>query len=733
MLFGVGIGHGNGFLAALGKPYAVIRVKLGVRGIYEVVTIYVGHICLAHGVSARVKLYCPAELALFQGYGLIAYGYGNFVIIGQFNAVLKPLNNLRHGQLGLWGNALVFVDECKAHFFVLGYIHTVSALFFIINPIVSPRLDKPITVYVGAVNLIYVIIFFVQVFKRIGEIITGVQRYVFIHHLIRVKHVHGNFVIIGNVNAFNGLLYGKLTELYYRAMLDIFVFDGHPTCFAFGNGYCAVCIKSFISRASVIISRDASGSRLHNGVRLIGFHFNGVTAGEHIADIQHMLNAIYFHLNEIIGRNGDTAYKAAYFFPYYQRGLPLPWSGGRRGVNFPLGDKLCVGVYVQVLSFAYVAARAYLLGEGQFIAVPCAFCIIGHFPALERYVPFFGNNRLHIGSHPVGGMLPVLYIRCFGIVVFKLGIGNKLARANAVCIAAALGCPPCAVIKRFGKLGVIPAQGQHIAVVIFNINWLRYGRNLNKYVVTVVAIVVAAVAEILAVKLSGQLKCAIILLYGIRKAEGKVICPICAPCIAAVRTPALRVYACHNYSGHIVAFRSRYGKIHALLVPVACGSIIAAQRRAVGCACCVGILMRNGGAVQRHRSHARAVIAGFCSPANRKRIPNDLYVAIPSSLIEVAALLSSAAGSSAAGSAAATGSALIRERDARNKRKRHYQRHYKCKMPFHKFPPVFLCFFTTHTHPCFSVPAYTDTRVYIIAWLLKHAQHNIFYSIIIYF
>ena len=307
-------------------------------------------------------------------------------------------------------------------------------------------------------------------------------------------------------------------------------------------------------------------------------------------------------------------------------------------------------------------------------------------------------------------MLPVLYVRRLGIVVFKLGIGNKLARANAVCIAASLGCPPFAVIKRFGKLFVIFAQVQHIAVVIFNINGLRYGRNLNKYVVTMVAIAVAAVAEILAVKLSGQLECAIILLYGLSKAEGKVICPICAPCIAAVRTRRARVDAGHNYSGHIVAFRSRYGKIHALLHLAACGSIIAAQRRAAGCACCVGILMRNGGAVQRYRGHARAVIAGFCSPATRKRVPNDLYFAIPSSLIEVAALLPSAAGSAAAGSAAATGSALIRERDARNKRKRHYQRQCKRQILFH-FYLLFFYVFSPLTR--IRVFLYRHTRILV--------------------
>ena len=52
---------------------------------------------------------------------------------------------------------------------------------------------------------------------------------------------------------------------------------------------------------------------------------------------------------------------------------------------------------------------------------------------------------------------------------------------------------------------------------------------------------------------------------------------------------------------------------------------------------------------------------------------------------------------------------------------------------FFIFSSCFLCFFTTHTHPCFSVPAYMDTRVYIMAWLLKHVQYNNFYSIIIYF
>ena len=54
-----------------------------------------------------------------------------------------------------------------------------------------------------------------------GEAVRLVQLEGQVNRLIRVIHIHGNFVIIGNVNAFNGLLYGKLTELYYRAMLDI--------------------------------------------------------------------------------------------------------------------------------------------------------------------------------------------------------------------------------------------------------------------------------------------------------------------------------------------------------------------------------------------------------------------------------------------------------------------------------------------------------------------------------
>ena len=636
MLFGVGIGHGNVFLAALGKRYAVIRVKFAVFGLYEVVTIYVGHICLAHGVSARVKLYCPAELALFQGYGLIAYGYGNFVIIGQFNAVLKPFNLLYHGQLGLWGNALVFVDDGDIGLAVVRYRHAEYSVYtgsFIIRTVfLRVHAGKLVTAYIGEISFLNIVTVFFKL-KRMGEAVRLVQLEGQVNRLIRVIHIHGNFVIIGNVNAFNGLLYGKLTELYYRAMLDIFVCDNN-------NPAVVVLIKCYLESVGYIpLPNRCFYEIVIWNIGLIGFAYSIFLANLNLELFFHKVryaHGLFFiadlNLYGIICRNivyGNTIYALAYLNLY----LPRFGSGGRRSVDFPLGDKLCVGVYVQVLSFAYIAACTYLVGEGQFIAVPCAFCIIGHFPTDELYFPFFGNNRLHIGSHPVGGMLPVLYVRRLGIVVFKLGIGNKLARANAVCIAASLGCPPFAFIKRFGKLGVIIAQGQHIAVVIFNINGLRYGRNLNKYVVTVVAIAVAAVAEILAVKLSGQLKCAIILLYGIRKAEGKVICPICAPCIAAVRTPALRVYACHNYSGHIVAFRRRYGKFHALLFTAACGRIIAAQRRAVGCACCVGILMRNGGAVQRHRGHAHAAIAGFCSPATRKRIPNDLYVAIPSFLI----------------------------------------------------------------------------------------------------
>ena len=161
---------------------------------------------------------------------------------------------------------------------------------------------KLVTAYIGEISFLNIVTVFFKL-KRMGEIIRLVKLNGQINRLIPVIHIHGNFVIIGNVNAFNDFLYGKLTGIDYRAMLDIFVFDGHPTCFAFGNGYCAVCIKPAVSRASVIISRDAAGSRLHNGVGLTGFNFNDVTIGNHIVGIQLMLNAIYFHLNEIIGRN----------------------------------------------------------------------------------------------------------------------------------------------------------------------------------------------------------------------------------------------------------------------------------------------------------------------------------------------------------------------------------------------------------------------------------------------
>ena len=242
------------------------------------------------------------------------------------------------------------------------------------------------------------------------------------------------------------------------------------------------------------------------------------------------------------------------------------------------------------------------------------------------------------------------------------------------------------------------------AVVIFNINGLRYGRNLNKYIVTVVA-AIAAVAEILAVKLSGQLELAVILLYGLSKAEVNIICIARAPCLAAVRALAVRVYAGHNYSGYIVALRSRYGKLHALLRLAACGSIIAAQRSTVGCACCVGILPRNGGAVQRYRGHTRAVLAYILPVAYFKGIVNNLYAAVPVFLIKVAALLTAATGSTAgitaAGSPAATAiaavpAALIRECDARNKRKRHEQRQCKRQILFHFF--LLFPMFFHHSH-----------------------------------
>ena len=95
-------------------------------------------------------------------------------------------------------------------------------------------------------------------------------------------------------------------------------------------------------------------------------------------------------------------------------------------------------------------------------------------------------------------MLPVLYIRYLGIVVCELGIRDKVADAItvAIYIAAAHGCPLRAFVEQIGKLGVAREHVEYFAVVIFNINGLRYGRNLNKYVVTVVAIVVAAVAEV---------------------------------------------------------------------------------------------------------------------------------------------------------------------------------------------------------------------------------------------
>lgn len=238
-----------------------------------------------------------------------------------------------------------------------------------------------------------------------------------------------------------------------------------------------------------------------------------------------------------------------------------------------------------------------------------------------------------------------------------------------------------------------------------------------------VAIAVAAVAEILAVKLSGQLERAVILLYGSSKAEGNVIGIARAPCFAAVRALAVRVYAGHNYSGYIVALRGSYGKLHALLRLAACGSIIAAQRSTAGCACCVGILMRNGGAVQRHRGHARAVIACIPPVAYFKGIVNNLYAAVPVFLIKVAALLTagitaatgSTAGITAAGSPAATAmaavpAALIRKRSARDKRKSHYQRQCKRQILFH-FYLLFFYVFSPLTR--IRVFLYRHTRILV--------------------
>jgi len=689
LLFGVGIGHGNGGFVALGKRYAVIRVKFAVFGLYEVVTIYVGHICLAHGVSARVERYSLAEFVLSQGYGLIADGHGNFVIIGQFNAILKPFNLLYHGQLGLFGNTLVFVDDGDIGLAVVRYRHAEYFVYtgsFIIRTVFqSIHACKLIAVYIGEINFLYVVTVFFKL-KRMGEAVRLVQLEGPVNRLIRVIHVHGNFVIIGNVNAFNGFLYGKLTGLDYRAMLDIFVCDNN-------NPAVVVLIKCYLEALVYIpLPNRCFYEIVIWNIGLIGFAYSIFLANLNLELYLHKVryaHGLFFvadlHLYSVILRKLSYAV-AIYGLTYFNLYLPRFGSGGRRGVDFPLGDKLCVGIHVKALSFAYIAARTYLLGEGQFIAALCAFCIIGHFPAEEIYFPFVGNNRLHIGSHAVGGMLPVLYVGWLAIIISEFGIFHEIALATAVCVAAAHGCPPCAVIKRFGKLGVIPAQGQHIAVVVFNINGLRYGRNLNKYVVTMVAIAVAAVAEILAVKLSGQLERAVILLYRIRKAEGNVIGIARAPCLAAVRAPALRVYAGHNYSGYIVALLCSYGKLHALLRLAACGSIIAAQRRAAGCACCVGILMRNGGAVQRHRSHARAVLACIPPVAYFKGIVNNLYAAVPVFLIKVAALLT------AAGPAAATGSALIRECDARNKRKRHEQRQCKRQILFHFYLLFFYVF-----------------------------------------
>ena len=538
-----------------------------------------------------------------------------------------------------------------------------------------------------------------------GEAVRLVQLYVFIHRLIRVIHIHGNFVIIGNVNALNGLLYGKLTGLYYRAMLDIFICDNNSPAVV-------VLIKCYLEAIGYI---PLPNRRLYEiviwNIGLIGFAYSIFLANLNLELYLHKVryaHGLFFvadlHLYSVILRKLSYAV-AIYGLTYFNLYLPRFGIGGRRGVDFPLGYKLCVGVYIQALSFAYVAARAHLLGEGQLVAAPCAFCIIGHFPAEELYVLRRDGSHCR-QAYAVGGMLPVLYVGWLAIIISEFGIFHEIALATAVCVVACHGCPHRAVVEQIGKLGVAREHVEYFAVVIFNINGLRYGRNLNKYIVTVVA-AIAAVAELLAAKICFQRERAVRLLLGFGKAESNVICIACAPCIASVRAPALRVYAGHNYSGYIVALRRRYGKLHALLILAACGKIIAAQRRAAGCACCVGILLRNGGAVQRNRGHTRAVIAGFCSPATRKRIPNNLYAAVPVFLIKVAALLTagitaatagitSFSGSPAATAMAAVPAALIRKRSARDKRKRHYQRQCKRQILFHFF--LLFSMFFHHSH-----------------------------------
>ena len=355
LLFGVGIGHGNGFLAALGKRYAVIRVKIAVFGLYEVVTIYVGISSLGHGVSTRVELYSLAELALFQGYGLIAYGHGNFVIIGQFNAILKPFNLLYHGQLGLFGNTLVFVDDGDIGLAVVRYRHAeyfVYAVSIVGTVFLRIHACKLIAVYICEGNFLYVVTVFFKL-KRMGEAVRLVQLEGQVNRLIRVIHIHGNFVIIGNVNAFNDFLYGKLTGIDYRAMLDIFICDNNSPAVV-------VLIKCYLEAIGYI---PLPNRRLYEIViwntGSIGFAYSIFLANLNLELYLHKVryaHGLFFvadlHLYSVILRKLSYAV-AIYGLTYFNLYLPRFGSGGRRGVDFPLGYKLCVGIHVKALSFAY--------------------------------------------------------------------------------------------------------------------------------------------------------------------------------------------------------------------------------------------------------------------------------------------------------------------------------------------------------------------------------------------
>ena len=205
---------------------------------------------------------------------------------------------------------------------------------------------KLITVYICEGNFLYVVTVFFKL-KRMGEVIRLVQLEGPVNRLIRVIHVHGNFVIIGNVNAFNGFLYGKLTGLYYRAMLDIFIRDNNSPAVV-------VLIKRYLEAIGYIpLPNRCFYEIVIWNIGLIGFAYSIFLANLNLELYLHKVryaHGLFFvadlHLYSVILRNISYTGDAIYGLTNFNLYLPRFGSGGRRGVDFPLGDKLCVGIYV---------------------------------------------------------------------------------------------------------------------------------------------------------------------------------------------------------------------------------------------------------------------------------------------------------------------------------------------------------------------------------------------------